>query len=179
MLSGWPLRRLLVTLLVWAVLGTLGVLVATAIAAPQADARNQKVNTAKGKGAPVGHVHIDQFEFVAKDLDSDPTTDKAEGTFSIRYMNSIGFKDKFIKGKVKCLRVSGSTADFVGKVTKTNLPAEQNQLFVFTVYDSGESEGGGDYFGTLRTDVPACPPPSEYYRGAPVVSGNVTVKDVA
>jgi hypothetical protein len=66
----------------------------------------------------------------------------------------------------------------VGRITNTNLLEEKHQLMAFSVYDSGESEGGGDYFGLSRTNVPECPPPSEY-RATPVVSGNITVKDVA
>jgi hypothetical protein len=172
MLSGRPLR-LLVTLLVWAALGTLGVLVATAISAPQASARNEDVNIATGKGTvPLPKSRIVQFNFVAKDRDGNPSTDRAEGHFSIK------FADQFIKGKVKCLRVSSSSsAYFMGRVTDTNVPEVKHQWRTFSVFDSGQPEGAGDLLGLgATTNGPECVPPSG--GGTPLTSGNITVKDV-
>jgi hypothetical protein len=141
----------------------------------EADAKaKKKVDTAKGKGsitiegegAPPDPV---RFNFSAHNRDTDPPSDSAKGTFSLKT------GDQYVKGEVTCLQVSGGNATFAGSIKKTNVP-DLEEFFVFSAFDSGELDGAGDTLGLEPRDADDCSIPTE--SSGEIDSGNIKIRDV-
>jgi hypothetical protein len=102
-------------------------------------------------------------------LDADPTTDAARG--SLVYKANLGD----FEGEVTCLRVDGRNAAFSGEITKSSIPAlEQNGAFFVEVSDSGRPEGEVDHVKNVvfvTPGDPQCSTPTT--GGSPIENGDI------
>jgi hypothetical protein len=102
-------------------------------------------------------------------LDADPTTDAARG--SLVYKANLGD----FEGEVTCLRVDGRNAAFSGEITKSSIPAlEQNGAFFVEVSDSGRPEGEVDHVKNVvfvTPGDPQCSTPTT--GGSPIEKGDI------
>lgn len=135
-----------------------------------AGAAKQDVDFTKGKGVRFSS-SSSGFSFEVKDLDTDPTTDAAEGKFTYKGTPSI-------KGKVACLRVDGQNAYFSGKIEKSNAPFWEGKIFIVKVTDSGQQGGDGDLLDityVATSEPPSCSTPTGGSQR--IEKGNIVVKD--
>ena len=123
-------------------------------------------DSAEGKG----EVPLGKFDFKAHDLDIDPATDDAKGSFSFVGTPSV-------KGKVTCLQVNGQYAVISGTIEKSSSPAYEGGAFLVLVTDSANAADVDRLDVTFYSvgTQPLCPPP----RGGsvPLQKGKIVVHD--
>jgi len=123
---------------------------------------------AKGKGVDASG---GKFKFSARDLDKDPMTDEAKGSFSFSAQEE---REKFfLKSEVQCLRVVAGRAHLIAEVTESNFLSPGDFVGV-TATDTGARGGEGDTFRFVRFKGSAeCGVPDE---GDPIQKGNIRVE---